>query len=582
MNELPDINRFNYDIVQINKVFSAIRDINSHMIREEDEEKLLKQACKILKNIAGYDLVYIALANQAETHIKKIYSSDLNESKIKPNGFYCYNEIVQMQSKQLFNPEINCFDCFLKDHFKKQDRLVIPVKFQQHFYGMICIIIPENYKLYVKEQDLLETLTDDIAYKLFNLQVRQDHNKIRREIATYYEQIEGQNAELQEKNRQLEIANKKALESDILKNSFLGIVSHELRTPLNGILGFAQLLKNVNPASEKIDGYIDVIHSSGIQLLQVVNNMLDIAKIEANQLKLHEENFELNGIFNDVYMTNQYLISELKNVDFQINSYFESNFVIRSDQEKVKQILNVLVHNAIKFTNKGTIEIGCTRTGKQKILFYVKDTGIGIEREKSDVIFQMFRQSDESRTRSYGGTGLGLSIAKGLVNFLNGKIWFESEVNAGSLFYFTIPVSIQHETKTKPKQMDENFIHNLDWSNKSILIVEDDPFSSDFLVEILSITKAQLELAFNADDAIRTLQTKNNFDLVLMDIQLPGISGEDATRKIREFNKDIPIIAQTANAMVDDRAKYINAGCTDYISKPIAVDNLFSILCNYI
>ncbi|MGM0408111.1 MAG: sensor histidine kinase, partial [Bacteroidota bacterium] len=288
--------------------------------------------------------------------------------------------------------------------------------------------------------NILETLAEDFAYALFNLEIRREHAKVREEISAYYQKIEDQNNELQEKNRQLEIANKKARESDILKNSFLGIVSHELRTPLNGILGFSQLLKTVNPTSEKIDGYIDVIHSSGIQLLQVVNNILDISKIEANQLKLHVENFELNSVFDDVYLTNQYLISKLEDVKFDINSQFESKVVIRSDKEKLKQILNVLVHNAIKFTNKGIIEMGCTRTGKEKILFYVKDTGIGIESEKSDVIFQMFRQSDESRTRRYGGTGLGLSIAKGLVNFLNGKIWFESEVDTGSLFYFIVPV----------------------------------------------------------------------------------------------------------------------------------------------
>lgn len=436
-----------YDVLQINKVLKAVQEINHRMIREEEQEKLLESTCKILKDTIGYDMVFVALTDENGQKIVKLFSSEKNDLALEPNGFYCFNEILQVNSKQLYNPQINCFDCYLIDEFKTQDRLIIPINFQNHLYGMICIVLPKNYKLYLKEQNILETLAEDFAYALFNLEIRHEHAKVREEISTYYQKIEDQNAELQEKNRQLEIANKRARESDILKNSFLGIVSHELRTPLNGILGFSQLLKNVNPASEKIDGYVDVIHSSGIQLLQVVNNILDISKIEANQLKLHEENFKLNSIFDDVYLTNQYLISKLDDVKFEINSQFESNIVIRSDQEKLKQILNVLVHNALKFTNKGTIEMGCTRTGKGKILLYVKDTGIGIEREKSDVIFQMFRQSDESRTRRYGGTGLGLSIAKGLVNFLNGKIWFESEVDTGSLFYFIVPVVFKDQKK---------------------------------------------------------------------------------------------------------------------------------------
>lgn len=574
--------KFKYDVFQINNVFSAIREINSQMIREDNEEKLLKQACEILKNKVGYDLVYVALANQAQTKIEKVYSSESTEPLIKFNGFYCYNEIVQMQTKQLFNPSINCFDCYLKDNYKNQDRLVIPVKFQHHFYGMICIIIPQDYKLYVKEQDLLETLAEDIAYTLFNLEVRRDHAKIRKEVAAYYNQVEEQNEQLRQKNYQLEIANKKACESDILKDSFLGMVSHELRTPLNGILGFTQLLQSSKIPVEKAGDFIDVIHQSGIQLLQVVNNLLDISKIQAKQLTYHENEFYVNDLFNDVVDANQFFIDKSEKVDFIVQNQLSQDMNISADYEKLKQILNVLVSNAIKFTRKGTVEVGCTRPGKNKLLFYVKDTGIGIEKEKSSIIFQTFRQSDESRTRKYGGTGLGLSIAKGLVNFLKGKIWFESEINQGSIFYFMIPVLINQslEDNFNQNEMKENNIP--DWSDKNILIVEDDPFSSDYLVEALSETRVHTTVVSNGEEAVRLLKNQDDFDVVLMDIQLPGLSGDDATKQIRAFNNNTPIIAQTANAMVSDRGKYINAGCTDYISKPIAVDDLFSILCNYI
>lgn len=439
--------KLKYDVFQINKVFSAIRDINSQMIRENDEKKLLKEACKILKDNVGYDLVYIALANHAETHIEQVFLSEQDGPAIKPNGFYCYNDMVQMQSKQLFHPQINCFDCFLKDKFENQERLVIPVKFQQNFYGMICVIPPVEYKLYVKEQDLLESLAEDIAYTLFNLEVRRDHAKVRHEIADYYEKIEKQNEQLQEKNKQLQIANKKANESDLLKDSFLAMISHELRTPLNGILGFTQLIKSDNTPTDRVSDFIEVIHQSGIQLLQVINNLLEISKIEAEQLKYNEREINISDLFEHVYDDNQFLIGKKDNVDFIIRNPLGKTFSFLSDYEKLNGILNVLVSNALKFTPKGVVEMGCLKSGKDKLQFYVQDTGIGIEKEKSAIIFQNFRQSDESISRKYGGTGLGLSIAKGLVDFLRGEIWFESEVNLGSFFCFTIPVTITEPNK---------------------------------------------------------------------------------------------------------------------------------------
>ncbi|HKL08443.1 MAG TPA: ATP-binding protein [Bacteroidales bacterium] len=439
--------KLKYDVFQINKVFSAIRQINSQMIRENDEKKLLKQACKILKDDVGYDLVYIALANHAKTHIEQVFLSEQNEPAIKPNGFYCFNEIVQMQCKQLFHPQINCFDCFFKDYFKNQERLIIPIKFQQNFYGMMSIIPPVDYKLYVKEQDLLESLAEDIAYTLFNLQVRREHAQVRHEIADYYQKIENQNEQLKEKNNQLLIANKKANESDLLKDSFLAMISHELRTPLNGILGFTQLIKSANTPVDKAGEFIEVIHQSGIQLLQVINNLLEISKIEAEQLKYNEREININALFEHVYDDNQYLIGKTDNVDFIIRNELNKTFSFLSDFEKLSGILNVLVSNALKFTPKGVVEMGCLRSGKDKLQFYVQDTGIGIEKEKSGIIFQNFRQSDESISRRYGGTGLGLSIAKGLVDFLRGEIWFESEVNLGSIFCFTIPVTITEPNK---------------------------------------------------------------------------------------------------------------------------------------
>ncbi|MCD4834143.1 MAG: PAS domain S-box protein [Bacteroidales bacterium] len=388
---------------------------------------------------------------------------------------------------------------------------------------------------------------------------------------------------LKERNRELTIAKQKAEESDRLKSVFLANISHEIRTPLNGILGFSQLLTKTTCTSDVMREYADLISNCGDDLLQIINNIMDMSKIETSQLKLNYSNCNIMDILNDVYNHNKRHIKDPENLLFKINEVsVPDDKKVYCDGAKVNQILSILINNAIKFTAKGFIKIGCKEKDDNKLLFYVSDSGIGIKKESCNLIFERFRQSDESDVRKYGGAGLGLAIAKGLVEIMNGEIWFESELGNGTTFYFTIPYQPDRHQEKLNIKMDINKIDLIDWSKIKILIVEDDPYSIEYLTEVLSETKVHIEIAKNGNDALKKAKENSDLDLILMDIQLPGISGDEVTTLIREFNQNIPIIAQTAHAMVNDKKNYIKAGCTDYISKPILIDELFSVLCKYI
>jgi len=254
-----------------------------------------------------------------------------------------------------------------------------------------------------------------------------------------------------------------------------------------------------------------------------------------------------------------------------------SDFII-SDKTRLVQIMTNLLSNAFKFTEKGLVEFGYTIV-ENKIKLYVKDTGIGVKQEDKKIIFERFRQSDDSSTRKYGGTGLGLSISKGLVDKLGGNISVESDGVNGSLFTVEIPAVFQNPVKEK-KQYTNN-IESEDWTDKKILVVEDDEISYQYINELLLETNARLTHVKTGVKAIE-LAKNEYFDLILMDIQLPGIDGNDTTKEIRKFNQHVPIIAQTANAMSDDRNKSLLAGCNDYISKPIVAQSLLKTIKSYI
>lgn len=377
----------------------------------------------------------------------------------------------------------------------------------------------------------------------------------------------------------LKIAKLKAEESERLKSAFLANMSHEIRTPMNGILGFAELLKEPNLTGEQQQEYIRIIEKSGLRMLNIINDIVDISKIEANLMNVDFKDCNINDKVEFIYNFFKPQVEEKGIKLFFKNSLPSKESIIRTDNEKVYSILTNLVKNAIKYSDKGTIEFGYLKRG-ETLEFYVKDTGIGIPIDRQSAIFERFIQADITDKFARQGAGLGLSISKAYVEMLGGKIWVESEEGIGSTFFFTLPYNSKPEYKAVQNQDEKNQI-NPELSGLKILIAEDDETSEKLItIEVEKFSKNVL-IARTGKEVVEFSRNNPDIDLILMDIQMPVMNGYEATRQIRQFNKDVVIIAQTALGLIDDREKAIEAGCNDYISKPIKKDELLSLILKY-
>ncbi|HEY6141903.1 MAG TPA: PAS domain S-box protein [Flavobacterium sp.] len=379
--------------------------------------------------------------------------------------------------------------------------------------------------------------------------------------------------------KQLIKAKEKAEESDRLKLAFLANMSHEIRTPMNGILGFTELLKSPSLAGEEQQEYIRIIEKSGIRMLNIINDIINISKVESGQVEISLSETNVNEQIEYLY---NFFKPEAKQKGILLsidNPLTDNKAIINTDQEKMYAILTNLVKNAIKFTDSGSIDFGYVK--KDDFLeFYVKDTGFGISKAHKKIVFERFRQANESLTRTHEGSGLGLAISRAYVEMLGGKIWLESEEGKGSSFYFTIPYITQSESKNKvipkkviAKEKTENTIKDL-----KVLIVEDDAISKLLITIAVKPFSKEIIKVSTGIEAIETCRNNPDIDLVMMDINMPEVGGYEATKQIREFNKDLVIIAQTANGMQSDKEEAIVAGCTDYISKPVNIASLGELI----
>ncbi len=372
----------------------------------------------------------------------------------------------------------------------------------------------------------------------------------------------------------------KATESDRLKSAFLATMSHELRTPLNAIIGFSDIISEDLPINDIIE-FNKTINASGNHLLSIVNDLFDITLIESGEIKIVKEDFKLLTILNDVQNIIQAEQQKTNKGNIAINLVTPQEgegLIINTDPSKLKQILINLLKNALKFTHEGHINYGYSIEaghGKPVLKFYIEDTGIGIPENKQGLIFDIFRQVEDSYTSTYGGTGIGLSISKKLAELLGGSIWLESEEGEGSTFYFEIPLD-EFKGVSKPIIKEAGKGNSL--KGKTILIVEDVKISFEFLKIVLEKSGINIIWAKNGKEAIKLCKEKTNIDLVLMDINMPVMNGYEATKRIKRFRPGLPIIAQTAYAIAGDREKSLKAGCNDYITKPIKKDKLLVII----
>jgi signal transduction histidine kinase len=381
------------------------------------------------------------------------------------------------------------------------------------------------------------------------------------------------------KNHLIKIRNaeKKAIESDKLKTAFLQNISHEIRTPMNSIVGFSELLRDNDVSKEEENEYLELISNSSHQLLNLVNEVLDISLIETGNTTTNNKKVHLNRLLEELYHSLKFMIKN--DISFSVaKGLSDSLSIIITDETKVRQILDNLLNNAVKFTEKGYIRFGYTLKNEE-LEFFVEDTGIGIDADFHNKIFDHFRKIDQDNIKLYEGIGLGLAICQGNVKLLKGKIWIESEQGKGSKFFFTIPY--------EPVNNEEAISINKTYDLKSlvgltILVAEDDEINFMYIKEIFKGTGTEIIHAVNGKEAVEICRNNNNVALVLIDIKMPVMNGYEAIKQIRELRPNIPIIAQTAFALSNEMLKAFNAGSNDYISKPFKKEQLLSLVARYL
>lgn len=412
----------------------------------------------------------------------------------------------------------------------------------------------------------------------------------RKKLETEVEKRRQSEYNLKKTERRLIEAKRKAEESDRLKSTFLANMSHEIRTPMNSIIGFANLLGNDDLSQEEKEEYINYIRNSSRTLLNLIDDIIDIAKIEAGQLSMNPDAVPIRSTFKELQaLFQKELLNRGKgNLELKLNlPDREKEEYVFADDSRLRQVLSNIINNAIKFTSKGFIEIGYYQIpNAREIMFFVRDTGIGIPEDKLEVIFNRFEQVKDERIEKNEGTGLGLSISKRIIELLGGEIAVESVVGEGSYFYFTLKL-VPNELETELANQDANRTKaissaELNLKDKTILIAEDEIFNFQFLKEFLRPTMANVIWAKSGFEAIEKVKEYKDIDLILMDIKMPELDGYEATKRIKKINPDIPIFAQTAYAMAGDKKTNKNAGFNEYLTKPIKTSELLKLLIKYI
>ncbi len=472
-------------------------------------------------------------------------------------------------------------------------------KINSHIYTLLIILIgmlilafflANNLQKIISKPILdLSKLTRRISSeKNFDIKIERKSND---EIGVLYDdfnnmlqQIKTRDEDRTETENKLLKAKIKAEEADKLKSAFLANMSHEIRTPMNAILGFSELLssKNIDLAENEKNEYLNLIKSNGNNLLNLINDIIDISKIEADQLKIIKKECNINEVLNNLEKNYNELKKQQNknNIEIRVKNAY-SNYSILTDPLRLQQILSNLIDNALKFTDNGFIEFGFIEQDLDYILFYVKDTGIGMDEKNSNSVFQRFQKLDNDNTKLYRGAGIGLAICKSLVELLNGEIWVKSKKGIGSTFYFTLP-NIKTKSPIKQKIIRKFNTEKFNWSNKTILIVEDEPANFIYLREVLKYTQIKIHKAVNGEEAVSLFKKYNDINIVLMDIKMPKMNGYEASRKIKEINQNIPIISQSAYVLTKEIEKEFNSSIDEYLSKPLNPNTLLNVLVKYI
>ena len=542
--------------IKSQKIQSVLYNISNAV----NTTKNLKQLIRLIKNelhvIIDTTNFYIALYDEINKRITLPFFEDEKDFFTEIPSENSISEYIIKSKKPLFVSGEELVSLGKQNNFNvpgtiPKQWLAVPIKVGTDITGVMVLQSYKSSNAFSEDdKNLLIFVSDQIGLSIQNKKIEED----------------------------LTLALEKAMESDKLKTAFLHNISHEIRTPMNGILGFTSLLKNPQLSDEKQQSFIDIITKSGERMLNTLNDLMDMSKLETGQTKL---NLTKTNINNELEILYSFFKPEAtgKNLLLNLSLPKGESFSYITDREKLYAILSNLIKNALKFTSTGGVEFGYIIKG-QNLEFYVMDTGIGIPKDRQLAIFERFIQADIDDEHVFEGSGLGLSISKSYVQMLGGEIWVESIEKQGAQFFFTIPINITSKNLLNNEAKKEE--PNTTNSNKiSVLIVEDEEIASIYLSIIMEDYCTTIYRSKNGEEALQIFKENPGIDLILMDIKMPKMNGYETALNIRELNKDIIIIAQTAFSFPGDKEKALRYGCTDYISKPIQANHLISMVKKY-
>jgi len=550
-SQKPDVPDGKDEITELYRQFGTMIDTISAREKERDNAKSKENAANeifTMVNKSSFDAIIVTDSDLKIRFFNSAAEKLFGFSTREAEGTLIQSIIVPKQNMAVFDSEVETYRQTGKSRFLEE--------------AFETVLARKNGEEFDAEMSAIPFLNEEVSGVAITIKDITARKKYENELVE---------------------ARRKAEESDKLKSAFLSNMSHEIRTPMNSIIGFSELLSKPGSFDKNKEKYLQFIINSGKSLLNLINDIIDISKIEAGQLKVKTRKIQLNPIMNETYLSH-YQINDMKNKPFELRmkkAVESDDFNIETDPFRFKQILNNLIGNAMKFTEKGYIEFGYKFRGQEELLFYVKDTGVGMPQDKLDVIFKRFGQIDQKDDKNQSGTGLGLTISKRLTELLGGEMWVESVEGEGSTFYFTLPYDPELNTAD---EYGASLCGDGDQSleGKTILVAEDEDMNVAYLQEVFADTKANVLWARNGEEAVNTAKENPNIDLILMDIKMPVMNGYDATKAIREFNKDVVIIAQTAYALTGEKEKTIAVGCNYYITKPIEVTVLMNTIQGFL
>lgn len=577
--------------MDINNVESKSKELKILLVDDDRRqlhalEKLIsKLNLDILKATSGQEALALMLHNQFMMVVLDMVMPDMSgmevarlmrDSKRTQTTPIIFATAFSKDEVQMTSAyQLGAIDYIIKPI--NEDILLSKIKVFRDFHIFQQHKQDETLRLLSELQEKNKTLEDT---RMAALNMLEQANEARNQALMAQHELERSLQKQLAIERKLKIAIRKAQNANIYKNNFLANMSHEIRTPMNAIVGFADLMKDSNLSVEDRNMYAEIINTNSLQLLRLIGDIIDVAKIEAGEMKISFDRCALNQMLRELEVQfNQSRLERCKNkVRLVLDIPDTAPFCcIKTDSFRLNQVLINLLNNALKFTEEGDIRFGYKIRGEE-LLFFVEDQGIGIKKDMLKLIFERFQQALPEDSAKYGGTGLGLAICKGIVNLLGGSMFVESDLGKGSKFSFTLPLRIADEEcdASEGNCIYVSELHCIE--GKTLLIADDNPGVQEYFIEVLKPYNMTLYIANSGKEAIGLYKQHPDIDLVLMDIRMPLIDGYGAIKEILQYDPNAIIIAQTGNVLQDDEQKCLDAGCKGFLAKPILKDDLIGAI----